>query len=165
MMKKLLMEIAKQNGATTVNSSQARVNILDMDENRVIGVNSVRDVDPVIGGVVNAGTLNDADAIMISDTESCPDEGTMIVHAEDISENVGQTSDTRGLPAPNIKVRKSSSRSPESTEGRTFAFDNVRYFLNIEMFDVRQYPNVRMFANIRMFKCSMFANIRMFNVR
>ena len=103
------MENAKQNGTTTVDSSQARVNILDMDQNRVINVDPVRDVNPVIGGVVNAGTLNDADTIMISDTESCSDED--IVDVENITENGGQPSDTRGLPAPKIKVRQSSTRT------------------------------------------------------
>ena len=56
---------------------------------------------------------------------------------------------TRGHRTSNIRVRM---------------FDNVRYVLNIEMFDVRMFTNiqmfessnVRMFANIRMFACSMF---------
>ena len=56
---------------------------------------------------------------------------------------------TRGHRTSNIRVRM---------------FDDVRYFLNIEMFDVRMFANiqmfessnVRMFANIWMFKCSMF---------
>ena len=48
-------------------------------------------------------------------------------------------------------------------------FGDVRYFLNIEMFDVRMFANIQMFessnvrANIRMFGCSMFECRLMFD--
>ena len=55
-------------------------------------------------------------------------------------------------------------RGHRTSNIRVRMFDNVRYFLNFEMFDVRMFANiqmfessnVRMFANIRMFGCSMF---------
>jgi len=102
----LLIEVAKQNGTKIVDSSQARVNILDVDP--VVDVNPGIDANRVIGvdGVVDAGTLNDTDIIMISDTESCSDVDTISVDVEDISENVGQTSDTRDLPTM-AEVRQS----------------------------------------------------------
>ena len=108
----LLIEVAKQNGTKIVDSSQARVNILDVDPvvdvNPGIDTNPGIDANPVIGvdGVVDAGTLNDTDIIMISDTESCSDVETISVDVEDISENVGQTSDTRDLPTM-AEVRQS----------------------------------------------------------
>ena len=56
------------------------------------------------------------------------------------------------------------ARGHQKSNIRVRMFGNVRYFLNIEMFDVRMFANiqmfessnVRMFANIWMFKCSMF---------
>ena len=56
------------------------------------------------------------------------------------------------------------NRGHRTSNIRVRMFDDVRYFLNIEMFDVRMFANiqmfessnVRMFANIWMFKCSMF---------
>ena len=43
-------------------------------------------------------------------------------------------------------------------------FCDVRYFLNIEMLDVRMFANVQMFEslNVRMFDVWMFANFQMF---
>ena len=73
------------------------------------------------------------------------------VYEKDNTENeaVNVVAGGRGHQTSNIRVRM---------------FDNVRYFLNFEMFDVRMFANiqmfdcskVRMFAHIRMFACSMF---------
>ena len=44
-------------------------------------------------------------------------------------------------------------RDHQTSNIRVRMFDNVRYFLNIEMFDVRMFVNIQMFesSNVRMF--------------